>query len=231
MYPRVKFVKMKKEDNVDIIKWALTQDDSSMNIRDMTLSMIPELVDAKDVDKVLSNAYDSIIPKLNEVVIKYQTIWDKINNSYFKELKKLLNIKWQGKESIVCDVGLLPVSPRYIDDCSFSINYTLDDKSLINIVSHEVLHFYWFMKFKEVFPNIKREEYDFPYLPWKYSELVTEAILNSKSIYNITNTHEKCCYNFDRSTIEKISNIFNDNNLTIEEKIIEGYNLLETTEE
>lgn len=231
MIPKVKFVMMKKEDNINIIKWALTQEDESMNLHDMALTLIPELAHTNEIDQTISNYYDNIASELDKRVIRYQSIWDKINDSYMKSLEDFLGIVWNGKESIICEVGFIPVSPRYLDECAFSISYNFDGDSLINIVSHEVLHFYWFMKFKEVLPNIKREYYDFPHLPWKYSELITEVILNHQDIYTITQVHENCCYNFDRSIIEKLNTIFNDSNLTIDKKIIKGYELIETLEE
>lgn len=179
--------------------------------------------------KVVSKYYDNLIEDIESSISRYQRVWNAINDKYMNALEKYLNISWSGSDQFMADVGFIPVSPRNLDECSFSITLGIDDDRLINIVSHEVLHFYWFIKFKEVFPNIKRDEYDFPNLPWKYSEMITEAILNSEEVASVTNVKEDCCYNFDRKIIDKLINIF-ESELPIEEKIKQGYVLIKSAD-
>lgn len=229
MIPKVVFTKMKKDINIDIIKWALSEDDDSMNIYDFTIDLMPELKNSTDVEGVVSKYYNTLTKDIESSISRYQSVWDAINDKYMKTLEKYLNISWSGSDQIIVDVGFIPVSPRYLDTCSFSIVLGMEDDKLINIVFHEVLHFYWFMKFKEVLPNIPREEYDFPCKAWKYSEMITEVILNSNEVINATKIKEKSCYNFDRKIIEKLKKIF-DSDLTIEEKILNGYELVYNTD-
>ena len=45
------------------------------------------------------------------------------------------------------------------------------------VVAHEILHFLWFKKWKEVFPQIDRKEYEGPHLVWRLSEVMDPVIL------------------------------------------------------
>lgn len=92
---------------------------------------------------------------------------------------------------IVATVGLIPVFPRNLDTLSFSISTNVDDIKLIETTAHEILHFMWFEKWKIIHPKTPRRNYDTPYLEWKYSEMVTDPILNNKPFNEIFDFNEK----------------------------------------
>ena len=76
------------------------------------------------------------------------------------DLEKTLKIKWPKKEKITCHVGLLPVCPRDIEGRTFIINYGINKENLIATCIHEICHFFYFEKWKEIYPNYKNEEFE-----------------------------------------------------------------------
>jgi hypothetical protein len=50
---------------------------------------------------------------------------------------------------------------------------------------HEIFHFIWFEKWKEVFPKYDKGEFEFPHLIWKLSEMVPLAVLSDIRIQKI----------------------------------------------
>ena len=167
-------------------------------------------------------------------VKKYNDIWREYNDNYFSELIKYLNVDWPSdKLVIVAKVGLIPVFPRYLDDFSFDLSFSLGKEKVVEVTAHETLHFLWFKKWKQLFPNSKREEYDSPHLVWKYSEMVTDPILNSKPINEVLKIEEKAYDSFydvkdgKYNVIEKLKMIY-DSNTSIEDKIIKGFEYIKT---
>ena len=59
---------------------------------------------------------------------------------------------------------------------------------------HEVLHFLWFEKWKQIFPETLEKEFDAPHLCWMLSEMVPKAILSDKRIQRIFK-HKPSVYN------------------------------------
>ena len=146
-----------------------------------------------------------------------------------RAISKYLNVSYLEKRGIVAEVGLLPIFPRNLDELSFSVRTSLNDASLISTTAHEVLHFIWFKKFKELFPDIPRREYDSPYLAWIYSEIIVDPILNSPEIKDILKVNSKAYDSFyeldDGKVINTLREIYQED-ISIEEKIEKGYSYL-----
>ena len=127
---------------------------------------------------------------------------------------------------IIAKVGFIPVFPRYLDELSFSIGTNQDENSLIETTAHEVLHFFWFKKFKELFPDIPRSEYESPYFAWIYSEIVVDPILKSLEFKDIIGMNIRSYDSFyeleNGKVIANLREIYREN-ISIEEKIKKGY--------
>lgn len=99
------------------------------------------------------------------------------------ELQKIMEIKSPSKKRVITwQVGDTFVCPRDIEDWSFVMSPSLWKWSAINIALHEITHFVWFEKVKQI-ENIKhfnQDQQDENYLPyWLLSEIVIDPILNS----------------------------------------------------
>ena len=131
-------------------------------------------------------------------------------------------------KKIDAHVGLIPTFPRYLDSFSFSVATNLEDCKLIEVAAHETLHFAWFEKWKIIHPETPRRHFESPFNEWKYSEMVTDPILNNKPFTELFKFTEKSydsfyeLYDEEELVMDKLRNIYSTND-SIEEKIEKGY--------
>ena len=238
--PKIKFREMTVEENIETIKWAYYENNGDLSVHDYTIEYFPELAvfDAntpkeivyKKIEEVVANEYSQYEERIKNETKRYNTIWKKYNDEYFLLLSNFLNVKWPEIKIIEGRVGLIPVFPRYLDECSFSVGAGFQDWFLIKTTAHESLHFIWFQKWKEMHPEIPRREYDSPYISWKYSEMVTDPILNNKPFCNLFGNIfiEKGYDSFyeikdgDNLVMDVLRDIYSKD-ISIEEKINQGF--------
>lgn len=237
--PTIVFRKMTLEENINLIKWAYFDDNGSCDIHEFVLQYFPKLRELsknatedevhKKIEEIVSQDYVEHSKHMDEEVERYNELWKDINDKYFTKISEYLNIKWPEKIDIIdASVGLTPTFPRHLDEHSFSLTTGMEEKSVIRVSAHETLHFIWMEKFKELFPKTKRREFDSPYYPWQYSEMVTDPILNSKEINAILHVKEEsydCYYEMEyegKSIIEGLREIYSSSD-SIENKIKKGY--------
>ena len=241
--PKIVFEPVPLEKNIEFVKWAYFQSDGSLDIHSNTINCFPELgnigEDASEeemyeiVEKVVTEVYNKNISKINSEILRYSEIWEKYSDLYFNNLSKYLNVEWPDKD-ICCNVGIMPVCPRYLDSFDFCISVDTPSDEVIRVFAHECCHFLWFEKIKELYPNIPRREYDSPYNAWKYSEMVVDPILNSKFINDIFNNkfNEKAYDSFyeikdkdGKYLMDVLKDIYNSDK-PIESKIREGFDYI-----
>ena len=240
--PKITFKEMTLKENIDIIKWAYFEDNDTLNIHSFTIEYFPQLVNLnsnmskddiyKRIEEVVTDEFNKYKDKIKSETERYNKLWDKYNDSYFKMLSSYLNIEWPNKlKKINAKVGLIPVFPRCLDDFSFSVCTDLEDYKIIGICAHETLHFLWFEKWKQIHPETPKYEYDYPYLVWQYSEMVTDPILNNKPFSTMFDFNERgydSFYELEDGSIkvmDKLRNIYSEN-IPIEEKIDKGFNYI-----
>lgn len=108
----------------------------------------------------------------------FQKEWDKVGSDYLRILSEHLETDFPKEIEVVkVYVSINPICPRYLDDWSFLVRYNRPEY-LKKIVTHEILHFLYFKKWLEVFPETSRREMDSPHLVWKLSEILAPIILN-----------------------------------------------------
>lgn len=237
--PKLKFRPISLEENIDIIKWAYYEDNGLLSVRDFTIKYFEELEQLDDnapkddvynlIEQVVRADYYKYEERIKEEVIRYNNLWQKYNDVYFKTLSNYLSIDWPSDlEIIEGKVGLMPVFPRYLDKFSFSVATGVDDLKLIETCAHETLHFLWFEKWKSIHPEIPRREYDAPYITWQYSEMVTDPILNNKPFSDIFEFREQGYNSFyeiyDGQTLvmDNLRKLYGED-IEINEKINNGF--------
>lgn len=240
--PKIVFKEMSLDENIEIIKWAYFENNGLLTVHDYTIQYFPELANLKEdlkkdeifkiIEEVVKKDYLKYKERIKEETKRYNQLWEKYNDIYFSELSKYLDINWPNNlEIIEATVGLIPTFPRYLDSFSFSISTGLDESKLIEVSAHETLHFLWFLKWRELYPETPRREYDSPYLTWQYSEMVTDPILNNYPFNNIFDFTEKGydvfyeLYDEDKLVMDNLRAIYNKN-ISINEKITKGFEYL-----
>ena len=221
---KVKFSLLSIEDTASIIDWSSKQSDGILPLSDATFNLYPELKDKidlnKDNTKIISGIIKDRILKFNndnkDILDKYKLLWDKYNDRFIKAMEDIFQVTIN--KDINAKIGLLPVCPRNIKDLYFSFDLCDDDR-FIEICMHEICHFYFFEKCKQIFNDWKYTDFDNPSLLWYLSELVIDAILNRKEVQKIFKHEFKSYDNFyniyidEKCILDIIKSIFNDNDI------------------
>jgi len=231
---KAEFKVMTLEENIDLVKYAYNEKDKTIDTYKYVTGLFPELKEIKkdlDINKqiedIVNKRYYDNFDLLNQKITEYTNIWNKYNDIYLKSLSEYFDISNLKVSKIIANVGIIPIFPRYLDTYSFSIGI-VDEEKLIETTSHEILHFFWFEKWKEMFPNYKKEEFETPNLIWKYSEMVVDPILNSKIFKDIFKINYKAydsfygLYDQEVKVMDKLKEIYNENT-SISNKILLGY--------
>lgn len=237
--PKLKFRVMSLEENIEIIKWAFFEDNGSLDVHKYTIEYFSELSllninDSKDkiyntIEQVVTKYYNEYKNKIESETKRYNELWKEYNDKYFKMLSEFFKIDFPAKlEVIDAKVGLIPVFPRYLESFSFAVSTNISDIKLINISAHETLHFLWFEKWKALHPETPTCHYDSPYIEWKYSEMVTDPILNNKPFNELFNFEERGydsfyeLYDDDNLVMDNLRKIYSSDD-NIDNKINDGY--------
>lgn len=230
MLPKIVFKPMSLEDNIDNILWTYNDEE----FHDTVCEVFPELKKADNLKNkeeyitgLFTNYYKNNIDEINDYVEKYNLLWNEYNDKYMKALSEYLNTSWDF-ENITAYVGLVCICPRNLSNHSFEIGVKFADEFVKKICAHETLHFLWFKKWKELYKNCKKSEFESPHIVWKYSEMVVDPIINSKKINNIIHEREEAyVYFYDMmDKNEKVMDILKEicnEDITIEEKIKNGF--------
>lgn len=237
--PKIRFREMTLEENVELIKWAYFAGNGALSIHDFTMKYFPELANLdsclsrekvyKVIEEVVTSYYNKNEKKIKKDTEKYNLLWKKYNDKYLETLSLYLGVNWPNNvNEIVATVGLIPVFPRYLDNFSFAISTDVDELQLLETCAHETLHFLWFEKWKKIHPETKRREFDSPYLVWKYSEMVTDPILNNKPFSDMFDFNERGydsfyeIYDNGSKVMDNLRKIYSKN-ISIEEKMNQGF--------
>lgn len=237
--PKVIFKSMTLEENIETIKWAFYEDNGDLSVQYYTIQYFPELATIdlnaskedvyRMIETTVTNDYIKYKERIDSEVERYNNLWNEYNDKYFGILSKFLGVNFPNNiKEINASVGLIPVFPRYLDSFSFSISTGVDDWKLIETVAHETLHFLWFEKWKKMYPETPRRRFDSPYLEWKYSEMVTDPILNNKPFNELFYFKEKGYDSFyelfdnDDLVMDKLRKIYSTDD-SIEDKIENGF--------
>jgi hypothetical protein len=106
-----------------------------------------------------------------------QETWKNIGSAFLEALSQHFRTDWpDDKPELKGFISALPAYPRFLDDYSFCLGYK-DIPDMIEVSAHKILHFLWFKKWKEVFPETERREYESPNLCWRLSEIMDPIIL------------------------------------------------------
>ncbi len=124
-------------------------------------------------ERTIKNNHEAIVRAQDSI----QKDWDTVGSEFLKTLAEHFETAWPvDKTQIVGYVSILSVNPRFLDSYSFCVNY-LNLKSARETIAHEIVHFLWFKKWKEVFPEMARDTYERPHLVWRLSEVMDPIIL------------------------------------------------------
>ena len=224
--PKVRFKAMSLEENIELVKWSYNEKNDNLDLHKHTIECFPELENNPNIEEVVTKSYKASIDKIIDAVEKYNELWEPYNSKFFRELFNYLEVE-NNVDYIDAKIGIIPVFPRDINNYSFSISINIDDEKVVETVAHETLHFYWFKKWLEIYPDTPKEHLESPYIEWLYSEMVTDPILNNKPFNEMFSFTERGYDSFykNEELMNKLRNIYMTNEHIID-KIKNGYELI-----
>ena len=174
--------------------------------------------------------YDKNIKAIENSVINYQEEWDKHQNRIFEEFSTIFNLSYKGSRECLGEININPVCPRFYDDWSFDVSFS-DISNVIETTLHELTHFFWFDKWKTVFPDWKRSDFESPSLVWLFSEIAIDAIFKNTWFKKLSSEKPAydCFYNIEingLNMLDYLNTLFKKN--TIEDFMKKGYEYIKS---
>lgn len=131
-----------------------------------------------DVKKFAEN----VIVKNKETIAKATDLiredWKIVSDKFLETLSEHMQTGWpEDLKTITGYISINPICPRFLARYSFFVNYRKSIEQSRETIAHEILHFLWFKKWKESFPDSKSTEYESPDLVWRLSEVIDPIIL------------------------------------------------------
>lgn len=189
MKPKVKFEVAKVEDYFDVLKVFFLQRENKGIYR--AFPGLEEKIDnSKDKEKTLFDYFKSkekeLWYRMKEYKRGFEKDWRKYEEKIMAALEEVHETEWDEKfNEFKARITLNPVCPRYLDYNAFDVFYKNELREIKRIILHEVSHFIFFQKLKEIYPNIDKRKFDRPHLIWKFSEMIPSVILGDERIQKI----------------------------------------------
>ena len=196
----VKFEVITLKEQIQIIENFLSSKNQTSEFISEFFGFNFNFIKRNDIKIKLTKLYNERVEDLSSSCLRFQKVWN--DNC---EMINIELIKIFGKEfdfECTAYVNLNPVWPRYLEAKCFDVNLDASEDYLLSASTHEIIHFIWFEIWKETFPNIKKDEYDYPNLSWLISEIAIEPIFRFSKLNNLSNTHPA----YDYFYTEKIGN-------------------------
>lgn len=120
-----------------------------------------------------------------EKIKKYNAHWNVYEGQIVEALQDAFEIKLENLfHEMRCYMTFNPISPRYLENCSFDVFYPNSEKGALGNALHEIIHFVWFYVWQQVFKD-SASEYETPHLKWILSEMVVDAIMEDERLASI----------------------------------------------
>lgn len=193
--PNIKFV-IDKKMMIDDIESFLCCDNSFMDwaVEQVTLDhkdLINQIKDKnnKEQKETISNYVENYVDNnKSEIELekdKLEKYWKSIEKKLGSELGKILNTDWKNINEITCNIGIFQVYPRDLDKFTTQIFYKSTTFYSAATILHEITHFIYFKKWRELFPEDELETFESPHPFWHLSEIMAPIINNEESIRRI----------------------------------------------
>lgn len=170
------------------------------------------------LNEVLSPVYHSCLKKMEQKREEIEKLFNENKEKIFSILENVFGCKLN--RTITCGVMFNTTCPRYLSEFAFEVNYNTSNEQMLETIIHELIHFYYFEKWKEVFPDYDESTFECPHLIWLLSEMSIEPLFK-KTAFNSFCLSPYPAYNyfyseclFGENVMEKLNTLFSSNNIT-----------------
>jgi hypothetical protein len=135
------------------------------------------------IEKYLEKVLDSSV---EEYKIELEKYWRQYEKQILSALTEIIGVSID--TDITCYLRNIHWYPRDIDKQEFALCAQDSLFSSMSTMIHEITHFYYFKKWKEVFPNCPEEYCEAPHPYWHLSELMAYVIDNDIRVRGVSFT-------------------------------------------
>ncbi len=224
-------IRRKQKPNIDFFKNHYIEISTINFTKDMNEEQISKLLQS-----ILLDSWNKDMENAEQKIKDMQNNWDLINDNVMLDLSKRLNIEWpKDALDIQARVGIMFFCPRYINQRTFDIKINVNINRMRTIVIHEITHFLYFEKWKELFNDYDERNYNSPSIAWYLSEAIIDPLLNNDIFVKYTNqeinSNKDICETKinGQSIVHTLREIINNN--SIEDGIKLGYDYFVEHEE
>jgi len=123
----------------------------------------------------------------------YEENWQKQESEFMFALSQVINTEWFDNPSeIKAYLSFCVVYPRFLEEKSFFVHWNSNFSRICGTVMHELTHFLYFKKFKELFPGVSEDQYNgHSDIRWILSEILVSIILNDARIPKLVSNEHK----------------------------------------
>ena len=234
MFPKLIFKKAKGIDNINELVWFSHIENSKnaiLSYYQFMIEIFPELEgklknNISD-EEILDILKENILPILDNLYHnsldkeRYEKIWIQIGNDIFYDLENVLETKWDKDITIVVKIGLYPVLSRNIENYTFKMNYGVTRDFLIASIIHELCHFLFFKKWRELYLDTNNDDFNYPSTLWYLSEALIDVLINNDTFKKYTSSSLEAYPYFykikinDKYLVDIIRGYFNDYKIDI----------------
>lgn len=147
---------------------------------DMTYDEVLQIV-TPIVEQELKDSKDMI----DKRIAYFRDEFNKFSDELMIELLNLFEVTWEDGKDIECFVGYIPFYPRSVVDKVFYVSYA-DEERVFRGAAHEINHFVFFDKWKQLYGYKDGEEPMHPEPLWFTEEMIVDPTLNTNRILEIT---------------------------------------------
>ena len=129
--------------------------------------------------------YKKELPNMKDKAVDFQQHWDNNEQLINNEFTEIFNRDMPSK---ICrsEVSINPCCPRNLQGWSFDVFSEKTKEQGIHTAAHEITHFLWREKVKQLFPNLDEKLLEAPNDHWRLSEIAIAPIFNNSKLKNLS---------------------------------------------
>lgn len=227
--PKVKYSIMNEEDNYKAITMFFDDDkdlDSrfSINLANRFNIDVNKLRGKSYNDRLkyiascASSVYLQKTSLIQANLSKFQNLWDKYESKIIEEFEKIFNEKLTEPIIVEGKININPICPRFYDSWSFDVWCDSTPIDALVTAIHEITHFLWFDKWKTIFTDWKRRDFERPTISWLFSEIAIDAIFYHSFFIELSGQRPAYYYFYDveiegSNMIELFRKLYKENSI------------------
>ncbi|MFH1455260.1 MAG: hypothetical protein ABIF22_03000 [bacterium] len=201
--PKVRFEVPTVENEKNIIANFCLKNNPSLDFSSMVYKRHPKLkkmvegiTDEKQFREQSDKYVEDYIEENKEIIEKakedFQKSWEEVNDKFLTNLSKDFETDLPDEiKEIKANVSINPMCPRWLDKWTFNLFYQFSDTRMKKVSIHEIIHFLYFKKWAEVFPDADKKNFNGMHSEWFLSEILVHTITNNNKIIQDIIKNEK----------------------------------------